>query len=254
MSTKTDQAAQELERVKKALKEQLDRPAYLQWVEPLELAEATNGSIKLVAENPYQVEWLEQRLGKHISQIYRGIHPDPEWDPVIEFVVADDYEPAEDEDLGNRVAKLQQAYGESKAAIINPQRVIYQTHYFFTKWRPLLGRTAADVVLAARSLCYWNPITGEERNVTTTTRDELAELAGCSPRSVDNALNNDLVVKYFVRKKIARSQTPEGPRNRGLVLQVRMDDPLTPDDQQRHKLHENMQWVVPWPQDLQWND
>lgn len=235
------------------LKIQLPEHVYNRWVNGLEISSFDNNTIQILVDEEYKADWLNARLSGMITNY---ISTYVEGTPAIEFMIPDeDYNPAQPQgdDMGSRKAKLTQAYGENRSAIIKPQLIIYQTHYFFRKWRPILGRTSADVVLAARSLCYWNPITGEKRNLATTNRDELAELAGCSLRSVDNTFNNDLVFKYFIRKKIARVQTPEGPRNRGLILQVRMDDPLTPQDQQQYGLSENLNWVKAWPNELTWD-
>ena len=37
--------------------------------------------------------------------------------------------------------------------------------------------------------------------------------------------------RYFLRYKVRRIMTPNGVRTAGILLQVRMDDPLTPEDQ-----------------------
>jgi hypothetical protein len=39
--------------------------------------------------------------------------------------------------------------------------------------------------------------------------------------------------------------TTNGVRTAGIVLQVRMDDPLTPEDQLTHDLTENEDWYLP---------
>jgi hypothetical protein len=99
-------------------------------------------------------------------------------------------------------------------------------------------------ILAARSLCYWNPMTGEKRNVIETDMSELARRASVSLRTVKDVLSQDLVKRYFLRYKVRRVMTAYGVRTAGIILQVRMDDPLTPEDQDAHNLAEEERWYT----------
>lgn len=141
-----------------------------------------------------------------------------------------------------RKIQLQRAYGTERARVIQPERGMFLTMYFFNNWLPLLGHSAATTVLAARSLCYWNPMTGELRNLVETDMTEIARRASVSVRTVKDVLNNDLVKHYFLRYKVRRVMTPNGVRTAGILLQVRMDDPLTPEDQDQHHLAEEEHW------------
>jgi hypothetical protein len=139
---------------------------------------------------------------------------------------------------------LQRAYGSERARIIQPERGMFVTNYFFQNWLPLIGHSAATVILAARSMCYWNPMTGELRNEIETEMSELAERAAVSVRTVKSVLNDELVRKYFLRYSIRRMMTPNGVRTAGITLQVRMDDPLTPEDQEVSGILEDELWVT----------
>lgn len=143
-----------------------------------------------------------------------------------------------------RKIQLQRAYGTQRARVIQPERGMFLTMYFFNHWLPLLGHSAATTVLAARSLCYWNPLTGELRNLVETDMSEIARRAAVSVRTVKDVLNNDLVKRYFLRYKVRRMMTPNGVRTAGILLQVRMDDPLTPEDQVLHQLQEDEHWYA----------
>jgi hypothetical protein len=148
------------------------------------------------------------------------------------------------EESSPRKIQLQRAYGSERASVIQPERGMFLTMYFFNNWLPLLGHSAYTAVLAARSLCYWNPMTGELRNVVETDMGELARRAAVSVRTIKDVLNNELVRKYFLRYKVRRVMTPNGVRTAGIILQVRMDDPLTPEDQQAHDLTEEERWYT----------
>ena len=108
----------------------------------------------------------------------------------------------------------------------------------------LLGASAANVILAARSMCYWNPLTGELRNQVETEMGELAYRAAVSVRTVKDVLNQELVKRFFLRYKVRRVMTTNGVRTAGISLEVRMDDPLTPADQQNNGLSENEDWYT----------
>ena len=85
-------------------------------------------------------------------------------------------------------------------------------------------------------------MTGELRNTVETDMTELSERAAVSVRTVKEVLKNELVRKYFLRYRARRIMTPNGIRTAGITLQVRMDDPLTPEDQLEHDLPEEERW------------
>lgn len=144
-----------------------------------------------------------------------------------------------------RKLMLRRAYGSERARVIQPERGMFVTLYFFQQWLPLIGHSAFTVILAARSMCYWNPKTGELRNSIETEMSELAERASVSVRTVKDVLNNDLVRRHFLRYNVRRVMTPNGVRTAGIQLQVRMDDPLTPADQIETGQTENGVWYSP---------
>jgi hypothetical protein len=137
---------------------------------------------------------------------------------------------------------LQRAYGSERAKLIQPERGMFVTTYFFCEWLPLLGHSAFATILASRSLCYWNPMTGELRNTIETEMSELAQRAAVSVRTIKDVLTNELVRQYFLRYLVRRVMTPNGVRTAGISLQVRMDDPLTPQDQQLSEIPESENW------------
>ncbi len=144
----------------------------------------------------------------------------------------------------SRKVMLQRAYGSERAKLIQPERGMFITGYLFNNWLPLLGHSAFTIIMAARSMCYWNPMTGELRNVVETEMGELAERAAVSVRTVKDVLNSELVQRYFLRYRVRRVMTSNGVRTAGISLQVRMDDPLTPLDQVKTGLMEEEEWYL----------
>ena len=239
------------------------------WVLPLAPIEFSRHVFKLGAKNPYARDWVDSRLKDRILRILEGVYNQPvtvkidvvnglyrnegvsleplppmeipaetkKLKPLPPPSLADQTEP-----VRNRKVMLQRAYGSKRAAIIQPERGMFVTMYFFSQWLPLIGHSALTIIMAARSMCFWNPMTGELRNTMDTDMTELAERASVSVRTVKEVLKNELVRKYFLRYRARRIMTPNGIRTAGITIQVRMDDPLTPQDQLDHDLEEEERW------------
>ena len=252
------------EMVEGQLRMEVSKALFETWVQPLRPLGYRNGIFILGAYNSYARDWVESRLGTRINLLVDSLYSET---VKVKFVVTNEMEeivkkhtgeektvkPIEVElqeetngkETSKRKAMLQRAYGTERARIIQPERGMFITQYFFQKWLPILGHSALSTILAVRSMCYWNPITGELRNVVETEMSEIAERAAVSVRTVKTVLNQDLVRKYFIRYLVRRVMTPNGVRTAGISLQVRMDDPLTPEDQEASGLTEEEYWYLP---------
>lgn len=211
-------------------------------------------TVEFVVQNEYyhpeEPAALPERLKTRISlprgdRAERGAGRKPPTEPTPPSGEAQDggAKAPEAGDSSPRKAMLTRAYGSARAAVIQPERGMFITLYFFNNWLPLLGHSAATVILAARSMCYWNPLKGVLRNQVETDMAELARRASVSVRTVKDVLANELVQQYFLRYKVRRTMTPNGVRTAGIWMTVRMDDPLTPDDQQRSGTGEDERWL-----------
>lgn len=249
------------------LQGEMSRSMFETWVVPLRPLGYADKVFTLGAYNPYARDWVDSRLHNKIAHILEGFYNEP-----VKLLVsvsnsfykegavareaspqAGEPSPAEAEDPGKdkeekigggstRKVMLQRAYGSERARLIKPEQGLFVTLYFFYEWLPLIGHSAFATILAARSLCYWNPMTGELRNVIETEMGELARRAAVSVRTVKDVLTDELVRKYFLRYRVRRMMTPNGVRTAGISLQVRMDDPLTPQDQELSGCSENEAW------------
>jgi hypothetical protein len=248
------------------LRMEMSRALFETYVQPLEALGYQNGILRLGAYNPYTREWVESRLTNLIKRQMEGLLNQP---VTVQIELRNDFqstkfaekelesglvteEPAETPSMregngknGTRKLALQRAYGSKRAAVIQPERTLFITQYFFNNWLGLIGHSAFTVILAARSMCYWNPISGELRNEIETEMSELAQRAAVSVRTVKTVLNHELVRRYFLRYKTRRVMTPNGVRTAGILLQVRMDDPLTPEDQVKFEISEDDLWYSP---------
>ena len=261
------------------LRTEMSRALYETWVQPLKPVGYDERTFTVGAYNTYGRAWVEERLGARITRLLEGLYGQPvnfsvivsngfyragEGEKVIkkslpqdlvepDSSVTDVSEPGDAAEVEGSLAgsgrtrkvMLQRAYGSERAKLIQPERGMFVTGYFFNQWLPLLGHSALTIILAARSMCYWNPMTGELRNVVETEMGELAERAAVSVRTVKDVLNTELVQRYFLRYRVRRVMTANGVRTAGISLQVRMDDPLTPLDQVKTGLMEEEEWYLP---------
>ena len=262
--TQTPDPKEAWEMVVGMLRADMSRATFETWVAPLKPVGYRDGVFTLGARNAFARDWVEHRLKSRITRLLEGLFnreinlrlvvtngfagsaAERADLPVVDATAEPAGEEAPPADLRpesrSRKLMLQRAYGSKRASVIQPERGMFLTLYFFYNWTPLIGHSAAAVILAARSMCYWNPMTGELRNTIETEMSELAKRASVSVRTVKDVLNNELVKRYFLRYTVRRVMTPNGVRTAGLHLQVRMDDPLTPEDQQEHTLDEDDRW------------
>lgn len=249
------------------LRMEMSKALFDTYVLSLQALGYNEGVFTLNAFNPYTKEWVENRLESTITRQLEGLFnqpvtlkievpgellrpapPSPELSsisPLPDDALEATHEKKFKSKDSTRKLALQRAYGSKRSAIIQPERALLITQYFFSNWTPLIGHSALAVILAARSLCYWNPISGELRNEIETEMRELARRAAVSVRTVKTVLNHELIRRYFLRYITRRVMTPHGIRTAGITLQVRMDDPLTPQDQDKYNLSEDVYWYSP---------
>lgn len=251
------------------LRLEMSKPLFESYVLPLKARSFENNVFTLTAASAYSRDWVENRLKVPITRQLEGLlnqrvtlSLEVEQDSLPpaglpEFPLSDGEMPGsgtpdngaplpgDNGRLTPRKLALQRAYGSKRAAVIQPERALMVTQYFFTNWLPLIGHSALAVILAARSMCYWNPLSGELRNEIETEMGQIAERAAVSVRTVKSVLNDELVRKYFLRYRTRRVMTPNGVRTAGILLLVRMDDPVTPEDQARYAIPEDEFWYSP---------
>ncbi len=249
------------------LQGEMSRAMYETWVKPLRPLGYQQQVLTVGAYNSYARDWVDNRLRSRITKLLEGALNEP---VQVRILVTNEYAPAavtrpakvvkntekpalaehnadseKETPATSRKVMLQRAYGSERAKLIQPERGLFVTLYLFYEWLPLIGHSAFATVLAARSLCYWNPMTGELRNTVDTEMSELAERADVSVRTVKDVLSQELVRTYFLRYRVRRMMTPNGVRTAGISLQVRMDDPLTPNDQELSGCSESLTWYSP---------
>ena len=146
----------------------------------------------------------------------------------------------------SEAAEVVPGYHSAVNEIIEPDKVLVLTRYFVRRWMPALGDNGTRIVLALRSLGYYNRQTGEKRNGIEIDLPELAAMCGISVptlkrefgerhdksrAAIPGSLQNP-ALHQFVKKD--RQYWRDPVTNRLLrtanVYRVMMDDPIHEDD------------------------
>jgi AraC-like DNA-binding protein len=137
----------------------------------------------------------------------------------------------------NDLLALQEAYANVYNEIVKPDRVFVATQYFRKKWVPLLGASLAWVIISLRQHCYWNKETGEKRDWCLISQEELASETGISVATLKRLFKHEYADK-FILKVTHRYRYDRKMRKqvrKKSMYRIRMDDPLTPEDEVRLK-------------------
>jgi hypothetical protein len=146
----------------------------------------------------------------------------------------------------SKAAEVVPGYHSAVNEIIEPDKVLVVTRYFVRRWMPALGDNGTRIVLALRSLGYYNRQTGEKRDGIEIDLPELAAMCGISVPTlkrefgerhdksrapIPGSLQNP-ALHQFVKKD--RQYWRDPVTNRLLrtanIYRVMMDDPIHEDD------------------------
>ena len=150
---------------------------------------------------------------------------------------------------------LRPVYLRAVNAIVQPEQQLPCSLYFFREWLPRLGSLRWALVLALRCLCTNRQADGVSRG--EVSRSQLAALLGVHEVTISRLLTTTrstttpgwrvlqpaskddtataLLAKFIprIRYKYARDPDTGATRRVGYIIDVVMDDPLTPEDEQR---------------------
>lgn len=130
-------------------------------------------------------------------------------------------------------AKLLPFYHDLRNEIVQPDKIVVATQYFWTRWAPRLGPTLTALVVCLRRHCYYNRITQERRDWCFPEQATLAREIGVDTTKTIRAALSHPLATYFVRREARYVYDPQ----RGKKVRtsdryyVAMDDPLTPEDE-----------------------
>jgi hypothetical protein len=130
-------------------------------------------------------------------------------------------------------AKLLPFYHDLRNEIVEPEKVVVTSQYFWTKWAPRLGPTLTALVVCLRRHCYYNRITQERRDWCFPEQATLAREIGVESTKTIRAALGEPLAAYFIRREARYVYDPKrGKKVRTSdMYYVAMDDPLTPEDE-----------------------
>lgn len=130
-------------------------------------------------------------------------------------------------------ARLLPFYHDLKNEIVEPDKVVVSSQYFWTRWAPRLGPTLTALVVCLRRHCYYNKLTQERRDWCFPEQATLAREIGVESTKTIRAALQHPEAAYFVRREARYVYDPHrGKKVRTSdMYYVAMDDPLTPEDE-----------------------
>jgi hypothetical protein len=141
--------------------------------------------------------------------------------------------PSHSDGLTPEQARLLPFYHDLRNEIVEPDKVVVTTQYFWTKWAPRLGPTLSALVVCLRRHCYYNRATHERRDWCFPEQATLAREIGVETTKTIRAALSHPLATLFVRREARYVYDPgRGKKIRTSdIYYVAMDDPLTPEDE-----------------------
>jgi hypothetical protein len=126
-----------------------------------------------------------------------------------------------------RTITLEPYFWEAYNAIVQPER---RDWYLIRRWARTLGPLGFMIVKVLRSLCYFNPKTGETRNTIELDMDELADYCGVSRRTIIREFQTNTPLACFVTKQSQYVLVGTRAKRQDSRYFVAMDEPIHPED------------------------
>ncbi|HXV98621.1 MAG TPA: DnaA N-terminal domain-containing protein [Anaerolineae bacterium] len=210
------------------LRLQMSRATYETWLQNT-TAQEEEGRLIVFTPSSFAQDWLEKRLRDTIERAVNHVAEQP---IAIEFRLAKNggYQPE---------LFFTGTYRDAYNALVQPDAIHYTTKYFHQRWLPLLGPDLWLVIWEMRTRCYRDKTGQVVRDTFEATYAELAAAVGMSERTVwgllhpKDAEKKALVDKFIIRNETKRrySRKHGGTVNEKTIWKVRLDDPLTPEDE-----------------------
>jgi len=122
------------------------------------------------------------------------------------------------------------AYNE----IVNPKHFVSDTLYYVKNWLPKLGGNGHLIVTVLRSYGYYDGAHGKHRDGIDIDQRKLAKECGLSLSTLQREFVKNVVLAQFVQREFVVERDRAGRiLQEHYIYRVKMDDPLTPEDQAR---------------------
>ncbi len=149
--------------------------------------------------------------------------------------------------------RIERTYGNPEAAIIRPEHQVPVTAYNIDRWLPRLGVQRWALVQVLRRLALDAPLAADGTRRLEITRDDLAQRLGIWVGTIGDWLRSEPIpgqqgwrrlagqdeatqalARFIPRLRYTYTRSEDGKTRRtGLALYIRMDEPLTPEDEAR---------------------
>lgn len=135
-----------------------------------------------------------------------------------------------------KLMEIQPFYHDLKNEIVEPEKIVVGTRYFWNKWAPILGPLRTVIIVKLRQHCYYNKLTKEKRDWCYPSQEKLAREIGVSKRTIKKLLNpsgkDKIIWEEFVRRVPQYIYDPKLRKKVRTVDKyfIAMDDPLVEED------------------------
>ena len=125
------------------------------------------------------------------------------------------------------VIELEGFFLNARNEIVNPDRYVASSKYFWDKWVPELGPNLTVLIMQLRKYCFYNRSTGEKRDTVRLSLENIAQECGLSKATIKRELATPISKQFIktsfnykyheiTKKKVRASNT----------YQVVLDDPI----------------------------
>lgn len=135
----------------------------------------------------------------------------------------------------NDMIELEGFFLHARNEIIQPDRYVSSTKYFWDKWAPELGPNLTILIMQLRKHCFHNRHTGEKRDSIRFSLTNLSKECGLSERTIRRELSKTISKKFIkIHPHYKYDETLRKKVRYPNIYQVAMDDPIHSSDE--HKL------------------
>ncbi len=133
--------------------------------------------------------------------------------------------------MTNTNMHLEGFYHHERNEIVQPERYVTSTKYFWEKWVPDIGTNLTVMIMQLRRRAYYNKKTGEKRDCSTLSLETLSKDTGLSKATIKREFNKKISEIFIRRLKNYKYNENLGKKIRTVnTYQVALDDPIHPSD------------------------
>lgn len=252
---------------------QMTKATFDTWVKNTHMVECDDGTFVIGVQDAFAKDWLENRLlttvkrtlvgivGRPVEVRFETVSPStgsgrsPSTRPSTSSGCGADAPVRKGTSSGEQEIEVRPVYLSARSAIVQPDRLAAATAYFRDRWLPLLGALRWSLVVVLRGLATDAPLNPDGTRQVKTDRAELAQRLGVTPRTISRLLKSrplegqrpwrviapeneqaEYLSLFILRLRYRAVREGHVTRRTGLHLDVLMEDPLTPLDQQKASL------------------